>query len=47
VTIRELIDLLNQVKDKDKPVMLSLSSARVEAQWSDNFVDQPHQLLVR
>jgi hypothetical protein len=28
-------------------VMLSLSSARVEAQWSDNFVDQPNQLLVR
>lgn len=47
MTVRELIDLLNQIKDKDKPVMLSSGYARNELRWGDNITDQPHQLLIR
>jgi hypothetical protein len=47
MTVMELIELLGRIKDKQKLVRLSTNSALVDARGEENFIDQPHQLLIR
>jgi len=47
MTVMELIELLDCIKDKQKFVRLSTNSALIDARWEENFMDQPHQLLIR
>lgn len=46
MTVQELINKLEKIKDKEKPVMISGNTALTDALWHWHFRDQPHQLLV-
>jgi hypothetical protein len=46
MTVQELINKLEKIKDKEKPVMITGSTALTDALWHWHFRDQPHQLLV-
>jgi hypothetical protein len=46
MTVQELIEKLEKIADKDKPVMITGSTALTDALWLWHFRDQPHQLLI-
>lgn len=46
MTIQDLIDKLNKIKDKEKLVVISGNTALTDALWHWHFKDSPHHLLI-
>jgi len=47
MTVEELISRLQQIKDKEKQVLVSGESALVSFKWHEHVLDQPHRLTIR
>jgi len=47
VTVKELIQQLNKIKDKDKEVLISGESALRSFQWHEHISDHPHATIIR
>lgn len=47
MTVKELIQKLDAVKDKDKQVLISGESALRDFMWHEHVSDHPHALVVR
>lgn len=46
MTVKELIEKLQKIKDKEKVVQISSSSALTDVLWHWHFSDHPHNLLI-
>ena len=46
MTVEDLIEKLQQIKDKQKQVQFSQEAALVEFKWSEHAHDHPHALVI-
>jgi hypothetical protein len=46
MTVRELIEKLQEIKDKDKRVEFSQEASLVEFKWHEHAHDHPHALVI-
>ena len=47
MTIKELIQKLGTIKDKEKEVLISGESALRSFQWHEHVSDHPHATIIR
>ena len=46
MTVQDLIDKLQKIKDKDKRVEFSNEASLVEFKWHEHVHDHPHALVI-
>jgi hypothetical protein len=47
MTVKELIERLEKIRDKEKQVLVSGESALCDFVWHEHISDHPHALIVR
>jgi hypothetical protein len=46
MTVQDLINKLEKIKDKEKVVLFAGERAQVEFRWHDHVHDHPHALVI-